>query len=81
MSDHVYDVAHWIVHNIEDLSLQYMEAETSLPIEAYLMNRAVVAFQEKLHPRDVREAFEDNRVRSIISFYCEDRDEQADKIH
>lgn len=81
MSDHVYDLADWLVHNIEDLSLQYMEAETSLPVEAYLMNRAVMAFQDKLPPIEVRAAFEDHRIQTIISFYCEGRDESEDKVH
>lgn len=81
MSDHVYDIADWLVHNIEDLSIQFMDAETSLPIEAYLANRAVMAFQNRLTPIEVRAAFDDHRIQVIVSFYCEGRDESEDSVH
>lgn len=79
--EHVEDVGRWIVYNIEELSLQYMEAESSLPFELYIRNRAVVAFQNKFQPGEVREIFDDHRIQIIISFFQEDRDEFSDQIH
>lgn len=80
-SNLVYDIAEWIVYNIEDLCLQYVEIESPLPLEIYLMNRAVMAFKDKEDSIEVRAAFGDNRIQTIINFYSEDRDEFEDQVH
>lgn len=77
----IYDVAQWIVYSIEDLGLQFMESESSLPFELYIRNRAVVHFQAKYRPDEVHEIFEDHRVQTIINFFEEGRDELSDSLH
>lgn len=81
MNNNVYTIAEWIVYNIEDLSLQYMEAESFLPFEIYILNRATVAMQNTLNKFEVEEAFDDYRIQTIIDFYKEERNEQEDQIH
>lgn len=82
MNNHiVYDIAQWIVYNIEDLSLQYMDSESMLPLEVYLMNRAVVLFKEKYNPEEIRSSFSDYRIQVILDFYQEERDESTDSLH
>jgi hypothetical protein len=81
MNDIVYEIAEWIVYNIEDLSLQYMEAESFLPLELYIMNRAAVALRGKYNSIEIEQAFDDHRVQTIIDFFREERDEQTDTIH
>lgn len=81
MNDIIYEVAEWIVYNIEDLSLQYMEAESFLPLELYIMNRAAVAMQGKYNSIEIEQAFDDYRVQTIIDFFREERDEQTDSLH
>lgn len=77
----VYDVAEWIVYNIEDLCFQYVEAESNLPLELYIMNRAAVALRSKYSSIEIEEAFNDYRIKTIIDFYQEDIDESKDSIH
>ena len=65
MNNNVYTIAEWIVYNIEDLSLQYMEAESFLPFEIYILNRATVAMQNTLNKFEVEEAFDDLRTYEV----------------
>lgn len=77
----VHDVAEWIVYNIEDLCFQYVEAESSLPLELYIMNRAATALKHKYNSLEIAEIFEDQRIQTIISFYQEERSESTDSLH
>lgn len=81
MTEIVYTIAEWIVYNIEDLSLQYMEAESILPFEVYIMNRTSVAFRDKYSSYEIEEVFDDQRIQTIIDFFREERNEQKDSIH
>jgi len=79
--NHVYDVAEWIVYNIEDLGQQYNESESSLSFFYYIKSRAAVALQHKYTPREIDEIFNDSRIKIVIDFYEEDIDESTDSLH
>ncbi len=79
--NHVYDVAEWIVYNIEDLGHQYNESGSSLSFFYYIKSRVAVALQHKYNTRDIDEIFNDNRIKTVIDFYEEDRDESKDSVH
>lgn len=79
--NHVYDVAEWIVYNIEDLGTNYVESESSLSFTSYIQSRAATALQNKYTPRELQEIFEDERIKKIIEFYEEAPDESEDTLH
>lgn len=81
MNDTVLEVAKWIVYNIEDLSLRYVDSATVLPFEVFIMNNAALHFKDKYTSMDIEEVFEDNRIQVIIDFYQEERDESTDSLH
>lgn len=76
-----YDVAEWIVYNIEDLAHQYNVSGSHLSFFYYIKSRVATALQLKYSTQTINEIFGDNRIKTIIDFYEEDRDESADKIH
>jgi len=79
--NHVYDVAEWIVYNIEDLGHQYMESASPLPFSIYVKNRVAVAMQHKYSTQDIENIFNDDRIKAVINFYQEDIDESKDTLH
>jgi len=77
----VYNVAEWIIYNIEDLSYQYIESGSSLSFFSYIKNRTSVALKDKYTPEEIQNIFKDGRIKIIIKFYEEDIDESEDSLH
>lgn len=79
--NHVYDVAEWIVYNIEDLGFQYNESGSSLSFFYYVKSRVAVALQDKYSTEEINNIFNDDRIKTVIEFYQGDIDESTDTLH
>ena len=79
--NHIYDIAEWIVYNIEDLTEGFVESESPLSFSNYIKSRVATSLQLKYDPQQINTAFDDERIKTIISFYEEERDESEDTLH
>lgn len=79
--DKIYDIAQWVVHNIEDLSIGYMNSNSLMSFAGYIKARAATSLQYIYNSKEVDDAFDDDRIKVIISFFEESRDESKDSLH
>jgi hypothetical protein len=81
-NDDLYYIARHLVDNMDTLFSNYVEAKTPVGIKEYIQARTATDLNHKYTSRQIQEAFESTKIKTLMEFYLmEDDYDKKNSIH